>query len=326
MRNNLKISSLISFVLSAFSVFFLQGCGTTQGPTGPQVVLLPHQVMVAPGETVYSIAYQHGISTRALIEANRLQAPYTLVWGQVLVIPSPEVSPPVPAALPPERMFQDNEEQGPIALHKSLEPLPPLGGAAAQAEEFTAPEKSSVSGLKRENVLPPEPSLPPKAAPLDPSVAHELDLEQERLAQKREKNQPLSQPASQPAVKGDQQKFSWPVQGKVVERYGRGSGGGDGIRIAAPKGTPVHAVMKGKVIYAGNEIKNLGNLVLIEHADGWISAYGCAQDLLVKKGDIISNGQKIALVGQTGDAKQPQLYFEIRKNKKPVDPLTYLRS
>jgi len=85
--------------------------------------------------------------------------------------------------------------------------------------------------------------------------------------------------------------------------------------------------MKGKVIYAGDEIKNLGNLVLIEHPDGWISAYGHTQDFLVKQGDTITKGQTIAHVGQTGEeVKQPQLYFEIRKDKKTVDPLSYLRS
>lgn len=318
---NILKPSFISLVL--FSLFFLESCTKRQDSLTPQVVLAPHQVMVTQGETVYSLAYKHGISTRSLIEANRLQAPYTLLPGQVLIIPEPEM----PKTLPLERPLEESKTGGPIAIHKSLEPLPPLSGGATSsgAPLVVAPGGGPIAlGVKKENVLPPDP-LPKKASPLDPAIARELDLEQESLAQ-RKQNEQNPQPVSKPSSPEGNQKFPWPVQGKVIGNYGRGAGGGDGIRIAAPEGTPIHAILEGKVIYAGNEIKNLENLVLIEHEGGWISAYGCTKELLVKNGDRVKKGQSIAQVGGTGNVEQPQLYFEIRKNKKTVDPLTYLGS
>lgn len=299
------------------SLFFLEGCGNAPNPT-PQIVLLPHQVMVAPGETIYSIAYREGVSTRSLIEANRLPPPFMVKPGQVLTLPSREMafsSPPPPV----EKSFEPFKEEGPVAIHKSLEPLPSLPG------KEVPPEKPLSSfPLKKENVLPPE--------PLQSSVARELDLELEQahLSQKKEKPQPPSpSPAkpSQPALSSEvsSEKFPWPVQGKVIGKYGRSAGGKDGILIAAPKGERIKAIQSGKVIYAGDEIKNLGNLVLIDHHNGWITAYGHTQNFLVQNGDAVTKGQEIAQVGQTGEANQPQLYFEMRKDKKTVDPLSYLR-
>ena len=110
---------------------------------------------------------------------------------------------------------------------------------------------------------------------------------------------------------------------------GAGDGGphNDGINIAAPLGTPVRAIDAGAVAYAGNELKGYGNLVLVRHANGWISAYAHLDDeLLVKKGDTVAAGQVIAKVGDTGGVGEPQLHFELRRGKKPVDPERVPRS
>lgn len=114
----------------------------------------------------------------------------------------------------------------------------------------------------------------------------------------------------------------WPVRGHVLSTFGdQGSGQrNDGINIAADAGTTIHAAENGVVVYAGNELKGFGNLVLIRHADGYMTAYAHAQSLLVHKGDTVQRGQSIALVGQTGDVTQPQLHFEIRQGDSPVDP------
>lgn len=121
-------------------------------------------------------------------------------------------------------------------------------------------------------------------------------------------------------------RFPWPVNGHVVEPYGVTAGGArnDGINIAAPLGTSVRAVDGGVVAYAGNELRGYGNLVLIKHPDGWISAYAHCENLLVKRGDRVDRGQVIAKVGETGGVSQPQLHFELRRGKQAVDPRDFL--
>jgi murein DD-endopeptidase MepM/ murein hydrolase activator NlpD len=120
--------------------------------------------------------------------------------------------------------------------------------------------------------------------------------------------------------------FRWPVRGKVITAYGAKANGkaNDGINLAVPEGTPVKAADDGTVTYAGNELKSYGNLVLIKHANGYVTAYAHASELLVKRGDTIKRGQVIAKSGQSGEVQSPQLHFEIRKGQAPVDPLQFL--
>jgi murein DD-endopeptidase MepM/ murein hydrolase activator NlpD len=98
----------------------------------------------------------------------------------------------------------------------------------------------------------------------------------------------------------------------------------DGINLAVPEGTPVKAAEDGVVAYAGNELKGYGNLVLVRHANGFVTAYANASDILVKRGETVKRGQVIAHSGQTGNVTSPQLHFEIRKGATPVDPAQYL--
>lgn len=131
-------------------------------------------------------------------------------------------------------------------------------------------------------------------------------------------------PAPPPVL---QQGFIWPVTGTVISTFGAKGGGlyNDGINIAAAAGTPVRAAEDGIVAYAGNELRGFGNMLLIRHPDGWMTTYAHAEELLVSKGERVSKGQVIARVGSTGGVSRPQLHFEMRKGKKPVDPLDYLR-
>ncbi|MDK3157769.1 M23 family metallopeptidase [Kamptonema cortianum] len=120
--------------------------------------------------------------------------------------------------------------------------------------------------------------------------------------------------------------FAWPVQGEIVKKFAPG-GKNDGINIKVAKGTPVKAAAAGTVMYAGSELKGFGNLLLLKHQDGWVTAYAHNSELLVKKGDNVKQGQQIAKSGTPeGDAEEPQLHFEIRKVKQPIDPLTKLES
>jgi murein DD-endopeptidase MepM/ murein hydrolase activator NlpD len=122
--------------------------------------------------------------------------------------------------------------------------------------------------------------------------------------------------------------FRWPVTGHVIEAFGARPNGttNDGINLAVPEGTPIKAAEDGVVAYAGNELKGYGNLVLVRHADNYVSAYANASELLVKRGDSVKRGQVIARAGQTGNVSSPQLHFEIRKGSTPVDPRKYLAS
>jgi murein DD-endopeptidase MepM/ murein hydrolase activator NlpD len=125
---------------------------------------------------------------------------------------------------------------------------------------------------------------------------------------------------------GTMPSFRWPVRGRVITGFGSKPNGAqnDGINLAVPEGTPIKAADDGVVAYAGNELKGYGNLVLIRHSNGFVSAYAHASEIMVKRGDSIKRGQVIAHAGQTGNVTSPQLHFEIRKGSTPVDPTQYL--
>jgi murein DD-endopeptidase MepM/ murein hydrolase activator NlpD len=120
--------------------------------------------------------------------------------------------------------------------------------------------------------------------------------------------------------------FRWPVRGRVIAGYGAKTNGkqNDGINLAVPEGTPVKAAEDGVVAYAGNELKGYGNLVLVRHSNGFVTAYAHASEVMVKRGETIKRGQTIAKSGQSGEVGSPQLHFEIRKGSSPVDPLQFL--
>ena len=126
------------------------------------------------------------------------------------------------------------------------------------------------------------------------------------------------------AAVGD--KLRWPVQGKILAGFGQRSDGthNDGINLSVPQGTPVHVAESGTVAYAGSELKGYGNLVLVRHDNGWVTAYAHNDQLLVKRGDKVQRGQVIAKAGRTGSVDQPQLHFELRQGSKPVDPVPFM--
>jgi murein DD-endopeptidase MepM/ murein hydrolase activator NlpD len=122
-------------------------------------------------------------------------------------------------------------------------------------------------------------------------------------------------------------KFAWPVRGNIISDFGPKKSGltNDGINISASVGTTVGAADNGIVAYAGNELKGLGNLLIIQHAGGWMTVYAHLDEFVVRRGDKVSIGQKIGTVGQTGKVSEPQLHFEIRKGSKAYDPKKELK-
>ena len=137
---------------------------------------------------------------------------------------------------------------------------------------------------------------------------------------------PETQPATYAPPSAGTLAFVWPVSGPVISDFGTTLSGGrnDGINIATPFGAPIHAAAAGQISYAGNELKGYGNLVLIKHDDGYVTAYAHAERIVVNRGDYVAKGQIIGYSGQTGDVTSPQLHFEIRKGVQPVNPHSLL--
>lgn len=139
------------------------------------------------------------------------------------------------------------------------------------------------------------------------------------------------QPQQRPAENYDygENRFIWPVQGRVLAEFGARQGGerNDGINIEASYGTPIYAASDGTVSYSGNELRNYGNLMLVRHDSGFVTAYAHADHFVVGKSERVRRGQIIGYVGKTGDVSSPQLHFELRKGtrgEQPVNPRLFL--
>ncbi|MBA2588318.1 MAG: M23 family metallopeptidase [Alphaproteobacteria bacterium] len=139
---------------------------------------------------------------------------------------------------------------------------------------------------------------------------------------------PVTSAPLAPIASANAPAFAWPVSGRVVAEFGSTASGGrnDGINIATAMAAPIHASASGTVTYAGDELKNYGNLVLVKHSGGFTTAYAHADRLVVTRGDFVAKGQVIGYSGQTGDVTSPQLHFEIRSATTPVNPRSYLAS
>lgn len=249
---------------------------------------------------------------------------------QQAAIPQPPRSPeaiatPVPASHPPQTIFTTPVQPPPPAQPipaevKAQSVTPP--SAAVESEPAVVP-LDGPPPTKQAEAAPPRspatlaPPQQPPAQPMPPQSVVPLGAAPSAAAA------PAAQAAAAPAPEG---RFPWPVRGHVVGAYGNAPGGGhnDGINIAAPLGTPVRAIDGGTVVYSGNEVKGYGNIVLIRHANGWISAYAHLDDVSVRQGETISPGQVIAKVGNSGGVSQPQLHFELRRGQKPVNPTEFL--
>jgi murein DD-endopeptidase MepM/ murein hydrolase activator NlpD len=184
-------------------------------------------------------------------------------------------------------------------------------------QRLTSPGDSSASASTTTPFSP-----PPAATP-----APQRTVAAPEPAQKAAAVTPVSTSATEePRALGGSPQFRWPVRGRVISGYGAKANGqhNDGINLAVPEGAEVKAAEDGVVAYAGNELKGYGNLVLLRHSDGWMTAYAHNSQLLVKRGDSVKRGQNVARAGQTGGVTSPQVHFEIRKGSTPVDPTQYL--
>lgn len=268
------------------------------------------RIVVRPGQSLNGIAHAHHVPKQAVIAANHLKPPYEVRIGQRLIIPGGAEAP-----VQPQMAAAASTGQG----HPAPEIIPLDGPAPAKA---TAPPQNETRQVAV--VLKPYTPTPTVAAAPAQRPSTEPSAAQAARAEPAAAPPEASPAASGPVTRGSH--FAWPVRGRVLAGYGVAAGGShnDGINIAAPRGTPVAAVDGGVVAYAGNELRGYGNLVLVKHANGFITAYAHCEELLVKQGDKVNRGQPIAKVGTTGGVSEPQLHFEMRRGKKAVDPREFL--
>lgn len=252
------------------------------------------EITVANGETLYSISRQHQVSARDLIAQNHLNPPYFIKPGDKLLIPS--------------AIYHE------VSAGDTLYSISRVYGMKVNdlVELNNLHEPYSVSVGERIRIS--------RNTDVSTQVTQKTDF-------KKPSEEPLNKPGFVASTLDKFNKFSWPIKGQVISKFGPKSGGlyNDGIKIKAAEGTEVKAAEDGVVAYVGNELKGYGNLVIVKHGSGWITAYAHLKNSSVKRGDKVAKGQKIGAVGATGNVDSPQLYFGLRKGRDAVNPENYLK-
>ncbi|TAL35364.1 MAG: LysM peptidoglycan-binding domain-containing protein [Alphaproteobacteria bacterium] len=268
--------------------------------TGQRLLLpMPREHRVGETDTLYSISRMYGKTVAAVAAANNLKPPYTLRRGQVLHIPDANgavtAAAAPPAAKQPARVAAKATPAAPAAAtssgHVRLLKKPGPSAFTEMVGKIAGKPKNNVT-FRTSPLYCPKPGLPPP---------------------------PTVSTSSRPG-------FVWPVRGQVISSYGPKDGGlyNDGINIAAPRGTPVVAAADGTVAYVGNTLQSYGNLVLIRHSNGMVTAYAHLHTVTVREGMKIRRGQPIGAVGSTGTVAHAQLHFEVRHGTDSIDPRQYL--
>ncbi|UPJ30936.1 LysM peptidoglycan-binding domain-containing M23 family metallopeptidase [Bradyrhizobium sp. CW1] len=321
------------------------------------------KIIVGTSDTLDLLAKRYRVTPQAILAANGYKGPRALSPGQQLIIPhqataaapaplmSSVAAAPAPAAKPvaavaapsSTHFVNHGDTLASIARknHISAAELARANGLDPSAK-LKLGARLAVPGAKTAAVAAPLAAAPVGAAPVAgtlqpvaaaPAPATKMaavaaPVQSARLAQATAnvEDKAADTPAKAAETTSALPTFRWPVRGKVVTSYGAKTNGksNDGINLAVPEGTPVKAAEDGVVAYSGNELKGYGNLVLVRHSNGYVTAYAHASELMVKRGDTIKRGQVIAKSGQSGEVASPQLHFEIRKGSSPVDPLQFL--
>jgi murein DD-endopeptidase MepM/ murein hydrolase activator NlpD len=328
----------------------------TTASVAPRSVAATHPaggttIIVGTSDTLEILARRYNVAPAAILAANGYKGPRALSPGQQLIIPHPAaaiaaaptpsapVSKPVAAvsAAPSVHFVNHGDTLLGIARHNhmSVAELAKANSIDTSAKlkfgaKLIVPSGKTAAAAPAASPVPVAAAQPAAAVPVPATKVATAGgpPQSARLAQaiptaeEKEADAPIK--ASE--ATGALPTFRWPARGKVITSYGAKTNGksNDGINLAVPEGTPVKAAEDGVVAYAGNELKGYGNLVLVRHSNGYVTAYAHASELLVKRGDSIKRGQVIAKSGQSGEVGSPQLHFEIRKGSTPVDPLQFL--
>lgn len=293
----MKRSLWARFIFLILIGIWLTGCSVTQ---------FERDIIVRKGDTLYSLSQKYGVPMRDVIEANNLRAPYTLKTGQRLIVPYAKTH----TVRASETLYSISRKYG-----MSVQAL-------ARQNNLRAPYTLHVGQkLRVSSVTTSHGTESPIQRPSQ-SAKTTRNTKKAARTQSANFNKNISVPKNQRG-----KTFAYPAQGKIISDFGSKGHGqhNDGINISGRRGDPIRAAESGTVAYAGNELKGYGNLILIKHKNGWITAYAHNDKLFVKKGQSVKKGQKIATMGSTGNAKTPQLHFEIRYKTKVVNPRDYLK-
>ena len=302
-------------------------------------------VVVKPGDTLYALAKKHGLSVSEIAALNGLMEPYQLSVGQKVLLKSktePAETADVLQVNKPKNMVQTTRVElqeivvarGDTLYSISRKYSIPVNDLAVM-NKLTPPFELSVGQKLRVPNLA-EASMARNSKTVTANV---VKTEVKGVVAEKQTTtttvaaQPVKKISSDPTKKlptisaRSSSKFAWPVRGKILSAYGAKSNGlfNDGINISATRGTAVKAAENGVVAYAGNEVKGMGNLVIIQHDGGWMTVYAHMDSMNVRRGHKVSVGQKIGTVGETGKVDSPQLHFEIRKGTKAYNPSSYLK-
>ncbi len=268
-------------------------------------------VRVQRGDSLYEISRRYSANLRALIETNNLRPPYGLEPGQVVYLPPPNIHVVERGETVYSVSRRYNVDTRSLAIMNGLE----RPWTVWPGDELRLPALARDEGWQPRRVA---------AAPVAParpaaSSSGGAPVTIRPGGTSREERMVAQNPVG-PA------NFIWPVTGQVLKGFGDGADGlkNDGVNIAAATGTEVVATADGEVVYAGDELTGFGNLVLVSHSGGWVSAYAHADSLLVSEGQAVKQGQAIARAGSTGLATESQVHFELRQGQKVVDPGQYL--
>ncbi|WP_299813465.1 peptidoglycan DD-metalloendopeptidase family protein [uncultured Roseibium sp.] len=318
------------------------------------------RVQVRQGDDLNSVARRYGVPIQALAAVNGIEDPKNVRPGQSIIIPTyvyaennastsvtegetgrvklPAVSRndatvtgavptsagsmPRPAKQPTFAEISRGESGNDGVIRVSA--LPKRKPAGSERVLTTASISTQVPAPPR------QPNEQSNVAAAPSGSAPVPSLPQPALTREQAPSEPIKTPAVvasvQEEVDASTETFRWPVRGRIISDFGAKPGGGknEGVNLAVPEGTPVKAADDGTVIYSGNELKGYGNLILVRHSEGWVTAYAHNSELKVKRGDKIRRGDVVALAGATGSVNQPQVHFELRQGNKPVDPLKHL--
>jgi murein DD-endopeptidase MepM/ murein hydrolase activator NlpD len=286
---------------------------------GGTIFLPPPNIhVVEAGETLFAVSRRYNVDTRSLALLNGIARPFTVWPGDELLLPPlardqareparPAILPPAPVAVAAAKPLQQQASApAPVKPPVTKLPVAPPPAKALQSEHgpISLAGTITTAGAVAPMPLPEAPATAASPPPVPPP--------------------PLQQSKSTPSTASGE--FIWPVSGRVLKGYGPGSDGSrnDGINIAAAKGAELRASAGGEVVYAGNELAGFGNLILIRHPGGWVTAYAHCDTMAVSEGDLVRQGQVIGTAGSTGNAGAPQVHFELRKGKEPVDPTRHL--
>jgi len=265
---------------------------------------LSNYAVVLSGENIYRISKKYNIPLRDLINQNHLAPPYSIKVGDKINLPSNQYHKVVDG----DTLYDISRKYGMninnlIAINNLQKPYHIKVGESL---------KINISNTDDNK----------------PSVAYSKNVEQEVTNQSKKLiSHNLDEPKiSEPSITNKNNHFIWPVKGAIISKFGPKAGGlyNDGINIKAKNGDNVKATEDGVVAYVGDELRGYGNLIIVKHSSGWISAYGHLGSAKVKRGNKVKKGETIAIVGTTGNVKSPQLYFGLRKGREAVNPQSYL--